>query len=288
LNLYQLEVLKAKYKLEPSLKDVYVEGTDTGFYKWFFDAKGIKDVKVYPIDIVEIHKDIIRKYGLRWCSSQSKVIALSKELSQFFGDDIKVKCVVDADFDRYLGKIESNSILEYTDYTSLEMYFFNEKVLKKIEIAVNGLPMESQVILNNIANVLERVFLIRLTNEKLQWGMSFLEDKSFNSYFDWNCEKIVFDETRFIKNYLIKNGKYGRVIEFKKVMSKFEKEMHDDVRNNIRGHDFSWALFRLIKKIKGKTGFKNWKNFEHWLCLSLELGYIENEQLFCKLAKLAS
>ena len=82
MNLYKLEVLKAKYKLHPSLKDVYVEGCDTGFYQWFFHAKGIKDVKVYSIDTVEIHGNIIEGYGLKRGSSKNKVIALSKELHQ--------------------------------------------------------------------------------------------------------------------------------------------------------------------------------------------------------------
>ncbi len=287
MNLYKLEVLKAKYKLAPFLKDVYVEGCDTGFYRWFFDAKGIKDVKVYSIDTVEIPGDIIERYGLRRGSSQNKVIALSKELCQYFDDEIMVKCVVDADFDRYLGKIENNPVLEYTDYTALEMYLFNENVLKKIEIAMS-LPIKPQTILNNIACVLERVFLIRLTNEKLQWKMTFPVYKSLNKYFVWEREKIVFNESKFIKNYLITNGRYKELGRFQDVMRAFEKGMHEDVRNNIRGHDFSWALFRLIKKIKGKTDFKDWEKFEHWLRITVELDYIENEQLFCELAKLAS
>lgn len=290
MNLYQLEVLKAKYKLHPSLRDVYVEGCDTGFYQWFFDAKGIKDVKVYSIDTVEIHRDIIGRHGLTLSSSQNKVIALSKELCQYFDDDeILVKCIVDADFDRYLGKIENNPVLEYTDYTALEMYSFNRNVLDKfIGMVLGGFPVKAQAILNNIARVLTRVFLIRLTNEKLQWGMSFPVEKTFTKYFTWHHKRIIFKERNFIRNYLITNGRHRQMKEFLGVMSAFEKELHNDVRNNIRGHDFSWALFRLIKKVNGRTGFMNWESLETSLRGCIELGHIENEQLFCELAKLAS
>jgi len=284
----RIDELVGRYELEPSLTDVYVEGKDAAVYRWFFQAKGMRDVKVYPIDSVAIHDKILAKYGLNKESNQHKVIALSEELrNEFKGDELRVRCVVDADYDRHLGRIRNNVFLEYTDYTSIEMYFFSKPALDKfIGIVLKGLPVTSSFLIKNMAQVLQRVFLIRLSNEKLQWGMSFQKSGKLKKYFKWTKKKIEFKESKFIKNYLLKNGRAKQRAEFDCVMKACTKQLAADVRHNIRGHDFSWALFHLAKKIMKEVGFSRWEAMESALVGCVEMAFVENEHLFRKLSKL--
>lgn len=51
----RLEELIARYELEPSLCDIYVEGlTDKFLIQWFLDKLGIDNYAIYEIDTVEI------------------------------------------------------------------------------------------------------------------------------------------------------------------------------------------------------------------------------------------
>ncbi len=285
---HRIDELFARYELEPSLTDVYVEGKDIGVYRWFFQAKGMRDVKVYPIDSVAIDDKVLAKHGLHKGSDQQNVIALSEELgNEFEGDELRVRCVVDADYDRHLGKIRNNDFLEYTDYTSLEMYFFSKPALNKfIGIVLKGLPVTSSFVMKNIAQVLQRVFTIRLSNEKLQWGMSFPTLETLKKYFKWTKTKIEFKERKFIKTYLLMNRRGKQRAEFECVMGACTKQLYADVRHNIRGHDFSWALFCLVKKIKKEVGYSRWDAMENALVGCVEMAFVENEHLFRKLSTL--
>jgi len=281
-----LVVIKARYELMPSLKEVYVEGKVIELYRWFFQAKNMHHVKVYSIDTVEIDEKIINSYGLNEESNQHKLIALSEELQNDYKEDsLKVRCIVDADYDRHLKTTRNNNFLEYTDYTSVEMYFFNEPALDKfIGIVLKGLPVKCSLLIRNMAKVLERVYLIRLSNEKLKWGMRFPKKETLKKYFVWTKTKIEFKEKEFIKNYLIMNGKGKKKAEFECIMKEYEGNLEADARHNIRGHDFTWALFHVSKKIKKRIGFSTWERMESALLGCVEMAFVEDEQLFQRLS----
>jgi hypothetical protein len=50
-----IEELIARYELEPTLRDIYVEGyTDALFFRWFLQKSNATNAIVYEIDCVEI------------------------------------------------------------------------------------------------------------------------------------------------------------------------------------------------------------------------------------------
>lgn len=279
-----LNEIRVQYQLEPSLKDVYVEGaTDVSILRWFFDRKDKKDVHVYPIDIVEIPEEAYERSSLRAGSNRNKVIVLAEELSRDFDrKKIKVKCIADADYDRYLNRCRSNYILEYTDYTSIEMYFFNKPWLSKfVNIVLNGFTLSPAQLVRDLKNVLQRIFLIRLANESLEWSMKWID---FKEYISWSWGRIKFDEERFLRNCLIQNGKIRNANEFKALMRDFKEQLHQDPRHNIRGHDFTYLFFLTVKRYKGHhAGFKDVCAFERALCGCIELDFLKCEELFKRL-----
>lgn len=279
-----LNEIRVQYQLEPSLKDVYVEGaTEVSIMRWFFDRKDKKDVHVYPIDIVEIPAEAYERTSLRAGSNHNKVIVLAEELSRDFDrKKIKVKCIADADYDRYLNRCRSNYILEYTDYTSIEMYFFNKPWLSKfVNIVLHGFTLSPAQLVRDLKNVLQRVFLIRLTNERLEWSMTWVD---FRRYISWNGGRIKFDEERFLRNYLTRNARKRDINQFKALMDHFAEQLHQDPRHNIRGHDFTYLFFLTVKRYKWRrVGFKDVWAFERALCGCIELDFLECEELFKRL-----
>ncbi len=280
-----LEEVKALYELEPSLKDIYVEGSmDREMIKWFFERIGGK-VHVYNIDILKVPNSLFANANMSRNSNHNKVIVLSEELSRHFKrKKVRVKCICDMDYDRYLNKLRGNNILEYTDYTAMEMYFFSISYIDKfVNLVLNRLPVATSLLMENMKEILQRFFLIRLTNEHLKWNMQLLD---FRRYLSWNEGVVVFEEDRYIKNCLTNNSRMRERETFISVMGDYWKKFDSDVRHNIRGHDFTWLFFWIVKKFKKHSaGYRDAKVFERGLCGCLELDFIKDEGLFKKLAR---
>jgi hypothetical protein len=280
----RLEEIRARYELEPCLKDIYVEGSnDCSLLTWFFRKKGERDICVYQIDTIEIPETMFENLELDKGSSHDRVILLSEILNEHFKDKkLKVRCVADTDYDRYLHRCRKNQLLEYTDYTCTEMYLFNEVCISKVlNFILSSFPVSSLELLRNLSNILQKMFLMRLVNENLKWGMSWLDPKRYTS---WNGKQIKFDHKNFIKNYLMKNGKLAQTDEFNDSIKGFQIQLHADVRHNIRGHDFTNLLFLTLKREGGRRfGFTDIHTFERVLLGFADFDDIKNQGLFLKL-----
>ena len=77
-----LKELQDLYKLEPKLRDLYVEGSsDANFFRWYLKTRGVNGVGVYPVDVLDIPENIVRNYSLPLGSAKGRLIALSYELA---------------------------------------------------------------------------------------------------------------------------------------------------------------------------------------------------------------
>jgi len=282
-----LQELLALYELEPTLKDVYVEGrNDCNLIRWFLDRKGRSDVRVRRIDSVELPSELFRIEGLQSNSNHDAVILLSEILSRrFSGRNLTVVCIADTDFDRHLKRCRKNDFLQYTDYTSLEMYLFDERCIKKVhEFTLCNFSVSTSALMRNMQEVLQTIYVMRLSNEKLSWSMRFVDIKG---YTNWDGTTIGFKAEAFLKSSLMSNGKIKSIVQFKEMTQRLSKKLHSDPRNNMRGHDFTYLFFLTAKREGGrKWGIKTLDFFESVLCGFAELGALENEKLFKKLTAL--
>jgi hypothetical protein len=285
-----LDEIKALYFLEPSLKDIYVEGSDDAhILKWFFKQKNRRDVHVYSVDLIEIPDAVLERANLCPHSARNKVLLLAQELGSHFNDpQLKVKCVVDADYDRYLDRCRESYVLEYTDYTSMEMYLFNESLIDKfLTLALRGFRFSASALMHQLSGIVERLFLVRLTNERLGWRMTWPCSTRFGGrYLSWSPDGVHFDEECFITNYLMSNARRGDMGEFKAVMDELAGIFDPDPRHNMRGHDFTLVFFLVVRKFKShRAEFKDVATFEGALSGCLELAFVESEPLFVKLVQ---
>ncbi len=276
-----IKELVVKYRREPEIHDIYVEGRrDYDFVEWIFEKIGVKNIKIYKIETVEIsegyfpEKNLILKKNNR-----NKIIFLAYNLELRKISKSQVRCFIDSDFDYVLKKVCKSKLLLFTDYTCIEMYLFNEKTLDKyLKMNLGGFPHSSNHILKQLSKVLPGLFLIRLTNEIMGLKMTWI---NLRKYCSLNKNKLYFNTKKFIKSYLNSNSNYSKLNEFLALVETFKENLTDDPRRQIHRDDFLELLSFYIHKYGKKTlKLCNPEILDGSLFGCVEKDHIENEKLF--------
>jgi len=292
----KLDELVARYVLEPSLHDVYVEGlTDKSIIQWFLDESNLdtKNCTVYEIDTVDIPTAQLFALGLN-DSNRSRVIFLAFQLQRLFETSLPhVVCIADRDFDDLIGSssIESELLL-FTDYTSIEMYLFDSNIIEKfLRLALHRDDLASVNILENISPILEEMFLLRAANQSLSYGMKWLEPNALRRCFKRRKGgQIEFDSNDFVEKYLNKNNRTSEKSAFLDKVKELRNKNISEIRNKIRGHDFidifCWYIEPYLPK--NKKGFSEPEIVLGNLLCCLDVDYLMQEKLFQELTRRVS
>lgn len=246
-----IEYLKELYFLEPDIKDVYVEG--------HYDAKIISNryrdnsefnVIAYDIDSIDIPFDILQKYSLTDGNKQ-RVIALAYELAEL--ESNAYSCLVDKDLDHWLEQMVEVPRLFWTDYCSLELYFFNEDDLKRIiiEVAQSRIPNWDRFY-SSFISVLSTLYSMRLVDKEMDLNINWL---GFDRCLSIKSNIWCFDIEEYIKRVLMNNGKMGHRDQFRTRVSHWNSVLNGDPRNHIRGHDFVELIALSNEKFRGLRPF---------------------------------
>jgi hypothetical protein len=168
-----IEELIVKYELEPTLRDIYVEGySDALFFRWFLEKSDASNAVVYEIDSVEVDAQTVIKHKLE-VGNRGRLIAFGMEVDRRIAHPHQVTCIVDRDYDIVLQKEYGAGVLLFTDYTSLELYSFNENTLTKfLRVVARAMPETPAILLGKFCSILHETFFIRLVNIKLELNAS--------------------------------------------------------------------------------------------------------------------
>jgi len=280
-NRKNIDELIALYSLEPTLKDIYVEGSsDKELIDWVLSANNVQGVGIYLIDIVNVDESILNRYGLDTGSNRSRIIALSAELAAFLPQTCKVVCVADRDYEDYLSSGINNNFLEFTDYNSVELYLYNPSMLRKfIHLVLGGFSISADDIMMKVTPILEDLYIIRLANHALKWQMKWID---FTKYVRFSRD-IYFDRDAFLKAYLLKNRKWSKRIEFNMKVEDLRLGIKEDPRFRIRGHDLIEFLHYAVKKLRKNRKFGNVWTFQGAFIGCLELDKLSKKGLFQRL-----
>lgn len=277
----KIKELIVKYRLEPSITEIFVEGpSDIRLYKWFFDKIGVKNVIVNEINTINFEIEYFAEKDLYLKkNNRNKVIYLAHKLESEDIPTNQIKCIIDADFDNILLRHYDCTLLFITDYSCLEMYLFNIKTLNKLlEMFYYGFPQKPEYIISQFYELLPSIFLIRLTNEILNLKMEWLTIKRCCEC--KNCE-MKFDVKEFIKRYLGLNNNSSKLNEFMDVYNEYKYNMSGDPRKYIHKDDLFEFLSYYIQYC-GKKELKlcSEQIIERGLMNSIEIDHIEEENLF--------
>ena len=123
-----IDELTARYLLEPTLRDLFVEGSaDVALFSWYFHALGLK-VSSYQIATVQVPSDILRIAGNR-----GRVVALAESLERVLPPENQaVRCVIDRDLDVIFKAIQESRLLWLTDYACIDSYVWTDSTIRKM------------------------------------------------------------------------------------------------------------------------------------------------------------
>jgi len=282
-----LNEILAIYAFEPGLKDVFLEGqADKNFIEWYLRANGVRDVSVYPINLIDIPNEIITKHGFARKSNRSRVLALACELMEHYPDGLPVLCLADRDYEDYRPSVRANSYLVFTDCNSLDLYAFTQATIDKFTtIALGGLPVSVAGLMDHLDSILRRVYSLRLANELLGWGMEWI---AFTKYVKVRKGNISFDEDRFVRAYLLKNNRWEDRHRLKDKIKEVEKLLSQDQGRRIRGHDLSDLLLLVIRNMRKDRKFGNSETLEGSLMASLECRDLERSPFFRRILAISA
>lgn len=276
------EEIIMRYIHEPKIRDLWVEGNrEKSIFNMFFKKFGNNNIKVYPINSVEVSETLAERFDLSLkANNKNKVIILALELKKKCIPNYNVKCIVDKDFHDILNKKFQIPHLEYSDYSSMDLYLLNEKILEKFfNIGYGGLKYQPIHVIDQLCNFLPNLFFMRLANEVLNLNMRWIKIKKCCTIKDGI---IKFDHHKHIENYLNANNCYGRLKEFRETIDNYSKLLKTkDVRNFIHGDDLFYSLSIFLKACcsKEKKNLSKVEVIEASLYLCLEIEHIEKEQL---------
>ena len=283
----QLKELRALYELEPTLRDVFVEGSfDLTIIKWFLGVKNFQHVGVYQIETVEIPDGHILEQG-RKANNYERLVFLAQYATRVLGSEQnQVTCIVDRDFVDFLNSATAIKCLLYTDYSCMEMYLLNEATLQKFfTIYCNRSDWPTGEIISTLSGLLQELFLFRLANEALGWEMGFLDNLPCIEVNSWS---ITFDAEDFLRRYLNKNSRMSAVGEFSRTVDSFREKLTTDIRNQSHGHDFVEVICWFVRE-KGIAGIlANPKIVGRVLAVSLDPDQLSNTCLFQSLVQRVS
>ncbi len=166
----------------------------------------------------------------------------------------------------------------------MECYAFNEECLRKFSLIALG--EHKAILLNTISilkSILKKLFLIRLTNELLGWGMKIID---FTKYIKITGTRFSFDEEKFISAYLQKNKRWKQKDTFEKTMKVNENKYSFEDNRSIRGHDACQLLLHLNNKFIPKRKFGNAETIGGALFASLEFEDLKKYYLFQRIMEI--
>jgi hypothetical protein len=269
-----IEELALRYALEPTMRDVFVEGpSDQAILQWYTheSCPGNAAVAIYQIDDIDVPKDLLQQHGLT-SGNRSEVLALCLELEKRCGHhSVSATGVVDLDEYAIIDGDRECALVLKSDFSCIEMYLFSDKCLQKmLTLVFPNAKRSSQDVIDELAPILCECFLARAANQTLGLGARWIALDRFAFVKGGHMQFRLED---FRRHYLQGSGVSERRSEFDAETEKLRAKLKGDFRFAANGHDAICLLGVLLKGFckKSKDGDKTCPHvLVHFLTCSLE------------------
>jgi hypothetical protein len=241
--------LAARYALEPTLRDVFVEGSfDKDVLTECFATTKSNERAVYHIDSVDVSEQLLRRHGLT-NGNKNRVIALAKELASIPSTEL-IRCIIDRDTDHWFGSLDDCPRLRWTEYCTIELYFLCDEIMRSLLLTSAGIRVSDwKQLMRSTTTTLKRLYAARLAERSLKWTLNW---PPATKLLEVSGDTISIDWNKFQKRLLNANGKHKDSAEFETLCGEwFEKISGCDARYCIRGHDFIAVLAWVVRALRG-------------------------------------
>ena len=231
---------------------------------------------------MQLTRELLDSYGLR-NGNRSRLIGLALELDSRFVSGLQfVRCIADSDFNFIFQRGSRPTHLLYTDYTSVDLYTYEEELLERV-LCLGFTHSKEQValLLDSMTPILLWLFVIRAANERLGWGMTL---PPFTRCCSIQGSRITFDGNDFVSRCLDSNGRRGEREIFDKACSELQAVRLNDPRKGIHSDDY----FELVGWYLGSE--RRWRGYSRGkrsvmpvLLSALDPRCLAKEELFVQL-----
>jgi hypothetical protein len=243
--------LATLYELEPSVRDIYVEGpTDRAFFFGVLQRVGYRDVQVREIDCVNVTDEQLQALNLS-AGSRQRVIALAVFLERFTAKDLtsQVICIADADDEAGMAPYVTASILIYTDVTSLTIYAFTPQCLQwYLDVVSLGFPMSGQQVINSLLPILRQVAIVRRALKSLRIDCSLVD---LTRDCSWTDGAVEFDGVRFFDRLVNKANAHARRAELDEEIALHSELLAPQPHLWVHAEDFVALFYWMIVRVRG-------------------------------------
>ena len=226
--------LATRYELEPGLRDLYVEGeNDRWMLEWFFTSIGSANVRVYPIEAVDVPPELLDEHVAS--GNRGRVLALCRQLEdRLRGEARSVRGLIDKDDSDLLGITFASRHLLLTDFSCLECYALSGRMLFKLFRLYFGKDIEE----NRIRELLEvavEVFALRAAKNATARSAKWIDE--FTRYCSVRSSRVDFDCELYIERLVNASGGTLNAEALQEKFKELRRKASGDVRQSINGHD---------------------------------------------------
>jgi len=262
---FEILDLQARYELEPSLKDVFVEGVFDKEVLGEGCITGVNTGRVYyEIDSVNVPNELVRDFGLT-IGNKQRVITLAMALKDL-SERSEYRCLVDRDLDEWFDAMLDVPRLRWTRYSCIETYFLDSELVHRYMVTVAKAKIRDwSVFFSSFVATLRELFALRLADRDLEYALTWLRlEKSLSV----DRGAIRFDRAGYTKKLLQANKRASGQPGFDQSVSDWLGNLGDDHRNCARGHDFTFLMAWAIGEFGGLNGYASADSLERLLIIT--------------------
>ncbi len=269
--------LIARYSLEPSLRDVFVEGaSDAKILTQFYKREGCNHVMVAVIDSVEVEDSIMLRHS-QSRGEKGELVALASEIDLRIGDTTSFTAVVDADCDRVVAATVDLPTLLFTDFTCMEMYWLDGSVADQFYAWIGESGSTAATAISRVAQAGKSLFAIRAAIVALKLGIPLV---AIRRYCTVTAQVIELQSDRYLESVIMAGRMTSRRDEIKTAVSEFQLLLTDDARHGMNGHDFAELVFLSHRDHFTGLGYKDSSGVENLITLMLSTIDLSTYPLF--------
>ncbi|MCL7379634.1 hypothetical protein [Streptomyces sp. 35G-GA-8] len=237
--------------LEPDMKEVIVEGRgDQAILRWFFThAAPETEIDIFAVkERVLIDEEVVSTHGYN-TGERGSVLTVAEIVNAAHPEGNRLRFVADRDLSSLgLDGCPQIGNVFYTDFASMELYFFSEKPIGKMLSVALRAParISPRAVIEAVTPVLVSIFTIRSILRSLPTPKK-LASKVIDS--------LKFTETGSTLDVREAFSKSCQGANIETLVAKYsgvEIASDLDVRHFIRGHDISAVLVRYISSLHGQ------------------------------------
>lgn len=245
--------LQVRYDLEPSLRDVFVEGpSDRTLVELALTFLGENSrIRAYEVDTVHVPEALLQVRSLP-DGNKGRVLALADELAMTSTRDLRSSavCLADLDLDGILGRCRNYRLLIYTAALSLDLVIARPAVLEKLlSVVLLGFPQLADRFLAQLLPILNERVLHRLAADRLAIAV---EPPALAKSCTFDGRTLQFEADAFIRRYLQKARAVSLEARFREIVEWHRADIVHEPWKYVHMDDFFELLHFCVHKVKPK------------------------------------